>query len=375
MDTPNAKIFPVDEMTSRERILAAYNGQEVDRMPYWVKVNLDTWRLSQPDDVRAMSGIELLDYVHADGILGCDGCVRSTAPHVESVETIDGDERTCVTHTPDGDLTQRWMRDHATNSWHPIEFPVKTIADMARERWLYTDTSHELNTDTIPDTRAYVKAFGERAAITSGYITTPLMKLVQHRIGPVEFHLMLCDAPAEVEELMAIMHADNLARLKIIADTTPADILVSVENTSTTLISPDQFERYCYPHLCDYGRIIEGAGKLYEMHMCGHTLALLELIDTIPGSSIEAYTAPTLGNTRLVDGRTLAPSKTLIGGTSVNTWLMPFDKICAYIQQELDASPDNRRTILTTAGVAPPACSAETFRAVGEWLRTVPVRM
>ena len=55
--------------------------------------------------------------------------------------------------------------------------------------------------------------------------------------------------------------------------------------------------------------------------MCGHTMALLQRIDTIPAASIEAYTSPTLGNTRLVDGRTCAPSKTLIGGTNVMVWL------------------------------------------------------
>jgi Uroporphyrinogen decarboxylase (URO-D) len=375
MDTSSNRVFPGDEMTSRERILAAYRGEEVDRVPYWVKVTNDTWRRGQPDDVRAWSDLELLDYVHADGIFGCGSCVHGTQPHVESVDTVDGDERMRITHTPDGDLTERWTHDRTTNTWHPTEFPIKTVEDLARERWLYMDTSYEPDVDAVADAQKRVKAIGQRGAFHSWHATTPLMNLVEHRAGPADIHLMLFDAPGEMEELMEIMHADNLARTHAIADASPADILVSVENTSTTLISPEQFERYCYPHLCEYGRIIEGAGKIYEMHMCGHTLALLEKIDTIPASSIEAYTAPTLGNTRLVDGRMLAPSKTLIGGTSVNTWLKPFDEICTYIQQELDACPDNRSTILTTAGVAPPACSADTFRAVGEWMRTVPVRM
>ena len=42
---------------------------------------------------------------------------------------------------------------------------------------------------------------------------------------------------------------------------------------------------------------------------------------------------------------------------------------------ELAACPDHRRIALTTAGVAPPACRAETFREIGRWLRTVPVRL
>jgi uroporphyrinogen-III decarboxylase len=186
---------------------------------------------------------------------------------------------------------------------------------------------------------------------------------------------LLADCPAEMEDLMAAMHAANAAYVQYLAERTPADAVVSVENTSTTLISPAQFERYCWPHLRDYGRAIEAAGKMHELHMCGHTRALLPRIDALPAASIEAFTSPTLGNTRLVDGRTMAPTKTLVGGTNVNVWLWPVDKIKEYVLGELAACPDHRRIVLTTAGVAPPACRAETFRAIGQWLPTVPVRM
>ena len=110
------------------------------------------------------------------------------------------------------------------------------------------------------------------------------------------------------------------------------------------------------------------------MHMCGLLHALLAKIETIPASSIEAYTSPSLGNTRLVDGRTKTPSKTLVGGTNVNVWLWPVQRIQQYITAELDACPDTRRIVLTTAGVAPPGCSAEKFRTIGEWIPTVPIR-
>ena len=35
----------------------------------------------------------------------------------------------------------------------------------------------------------------------------------------------------------------------------------------------------------------------------------------------------------------------------------------------LAACPDRRHIVLTTAGVAPPACPAEKFRRIGQWLR------
>jgi uroporphyrinogen-III decarboxylase len=375
MSETNGKVFPDDELTSRQRLLAAYRGDEVDRLPYWAKVTNPTWRAGQPEAVRNWSNEELLAYIHADGLVGVGHGAGVVRPHVRSEHSTEGNVETRVTHTPDGDLAEQWTRDPYTASWHPTEFPVRTLADLARFRWVYTDLQYPVNEQAVSQSRARCTQVGERGVTLCGWGTSPLMHLVEHVIGPVNVHLMLQDHPGEVDELIELMHAANVALVRTVARTTAADLVCSVENTSTTLISPTQFHKYSYQHLRDYGTEIESAGKLHELHMCGHTRVLLEEIDTIPAASIEAYTSPTLGNTRLVDGRTDAPSKTLVGGTNVNVWLWPLEKIQQYIAAELAACPDNRRTVLTTAGVAPPGCPAEKFRAVGEWIRTVPVRM
>ena len=114
---------------------------------------------------------------------------------------------------------------------------------------------------------------------------------------------------------------------------------------------------------------------MHELHMCGLLNVLLERIDAIPADSVEAFTSPTLGNTRLSDGRSRAPTKCLVGGTNCCVWLRPVAEIKQYVVTELAECPDHRRIVLTTAGVAPPACRAETFRRIGQWVRTLPVRV
>jgi len=358
-------------MTSRERLLATYAGQETDRLPYWAKVANSTWQLSQPTPVREWAPIELLDYIHADGIFYAPRPVVVSRPRVEIETSRDGNVRTKITRTPDGDLTERWTVDPSTGSWHPTEFPVKTINDVKRLRWAHTDVTAEPEDEGIAEGRRLLAELGEHGILSTSWGTSPLMDLVQHIIGPVGTHLMLHDYPAELDELIELMHQSCLIRVREIARHTPTDLVVSVENTSTTLISPHQFSTYCLRHLCDYGRAIEAEGKMHELHMCGLTRTLLPEIDTIPASSIEAYTSPKLGNTRLCHGRADAPSKTLVGGTNVNVWLWPLDRIKQYIREELDACPNRRRIVITTAGVAPPGCSAETFRAIGEWIPTL----
>ena len=82
----NAKAHDNDGMTSRQRLLAAYAGEPTDRLPYWAKVTNTTWRTSQPQGIRDMSDLDLLDYIHADGMFGTPKFVRVIRPHVR-VET------------------------------------------------------------------------------------------------------------------------------------------------------------------------------------------------------------------------------------------------------------------------------------------------
>jgi len=369
------QIHPDDRMTSRERLLAAYRGEEVDRLPFWAKVANDTWRLGQPGPVRRLDDEALLDAIGADGIFGLGAGVRCRRPRVATEDRRDDHTRTTVTRTPDGELIERWRQDPATASWHPSEFPVKTVADLRRLRWLYADVEWGPDEAAVDAARRRREAIGARGITKAGCGTSPLMHLVEHVIGPVNTHLMLHDAPEEMAEVIGLMNAARLRRVAAVAAHSPADLIVSVENTSTSLISPTQFRTWCLPHLRECGRTIEAAGKMHELHMCGLLKDLLGDIEGIPASSVEAFTAPTLGNTRLADGRAEAPSKCLVGGTNCMTWLLPGERIERFIRGELDACGDHRRIVLTTAGVAPPACPAETFRRVGRWLRTVPVRM
>ena len=371
----DGKVHASDEMTSRERLLAAYRREPVDRLPYWAKVANDTWRTSQPEAVRRMSTRELLDYILADGLFHNSRCVRVEATRVQVEERREGNARTVVTHTPDGELVERWAMDPCTKSWHPVEFPVKTREDLLRFRWLYVDRRIEVDDRQLEEARRRQDEIGQRGITLTSWGTSPLMHLIEHVIGPAEAIYFLADFPDEMDDLIATMHEANVALAGSVAAATPADAVVSVENTSTTLLSPALFAQHCRGHLTDYGRAIEGGGKIHELHMCGLFSDLLEQIDAVPASSIEAFTSSPLGNTSLSAGKARAPSKTFVGGTCVNVWWRTSaEQIERYIDRELAACGDHRGIVLTTAGVAPPACTAETFRAVGHWIASVPVR-
>jgi hypothetical protein len=214
-----------------------------------------------------------------------------------------------------------------------------------------------------------VNNVGEDGIIATGIGVSPLMDWLQHLAGIENGHYMLNDYRDEVESLFNEMHRALCRRSEIIAEKCPADIIYSVENTSTTLISPDMFRQYCYGHLLDYGNIISSSGKFHILHQCGHLKKILPDINRLPIRGIEAFTSPTVGNTTMKDGRDMLSDKCLIGGTNAYLWTRSAEEIIAQINHDLDELPHQRGIVLTSGGVMSPLCKPETIKEVAEFIR------
>jgi hypothetical protein len=78
---------------------------------------------------------------------------------------------------------------------------------------------------------------------------SPLMYWIEWMAGIENAHLLLADHETEVETLFDAMHRVLLRKTEIMCENSPADAVYLTENTSTTLISPDQYRRYCARHI------------------------------------------------------------------------------------------------------------------------------
>lgn len=85
--------------------------------------------------------------------------------------------------------------------------------------------------------------------------------------------------------------------------------------------------------------------------------------------------SPPVGNTTLLDGRTIFPDKTLVGGTNAALWLEPAERIIAEIAADLDALPHHRGIVISSAGMMPPGCRPETIKRVCDWAHGYTARM
>jgi len=354
-------------MTPRERWLAAIRCQPVDRLPFWPKLD-QPYPLRQKEPFSRMSVSELHAWIGSDPHVGAPWCLRSIRK-TTSVERTqkDGIARTTY-RTPRGELVMVERHDPLTNSWHPREHPVKTADDIETMMLVYADEQVEFDPDGYEKAAQFVRDTGETALAVSGIGISPLMEWLQYVAGIENGLLLLADYPERVEALFAQAHRVMLRRAELLVEKGPYEVIYSLENTSTTIISPDLFRRYSLPHLQEYSRIIAGGGKQHVLHMCGKLKALLPDIDTLPAAALEAFTSPPVGNTTLADGRSAMPQKCFIGGTNATLWLEPANAIIRTIERDLAALPHRRGIVVTSGGVMPPACAPETIRRVGQWV-------
>ena len=363
-----------EPMTPRERWLAALRMKPVDRLPFWPKLD-GAYPKAQDAPFRDMKLDALHDWIGSDKHEGIASCLRDVRRRTGVTSTRDGGLSQTVYRTPHGETRLVSVFDEPSNSWHPIEFPVKTLDDVKLMTQVFEDVTVELDAAGLEKARARAATIGQDALVTDSIGESPLMYWVEWLAGVESAHLMLADHQDDVEALFEAMHRVLLRKTELLCAHSPADVFYLVENTSTTLISPDQYRQYCARHVGAYAQLMAAADRNLIIHMCGHLKAILPDLARIPARAFEAFTSPTLGNTSLLDGRSACPDTCLIGGTNAMLWTRGADEIIAKIAEDLGVLPHHRGIVVTSAGVMPPMCRPETIKSVCEWVKAFPANM
>ena len=363
-----------DVMTPKQRWLAAIRMEPVDRLPFWPKLNA-AYPKANDAPFRDMAVESIHEWIGSDQHRWIANCTRDVRRHTAVESTRDNGTLRTVFRSPRGELQliQHW--DDPSESWHPVAFPVSDLDSINLMTEIYEDVTVELDPDGLREATTQAKQIGPDALTGNSIGESPLMWWVEFLAGVENAHFLLVDHQTEVERLFEAMHRVLLQKTKLLCEHSPADVLYLVENTSTTLISPEQYRRYCAHHVGAYARLTEAADRNLILHMCGHLKALLPDLAAIRAQAFEAFTSPTRGNTSLGVGRAACPDKCLIGGTNAMLWTEPADRIIAKIEHDLDELPHHRGIAVTSAGVMPPMCSPETIRQVGEWVKQYPANM
>jgi hypothetical protein len=364
-------------MTGKERLLCILDRQATDRLS-WTTLADSITRSIMPQEFQDISTLEFYREIGCDvlqfGNYGLDEELAVTPPsklvgaevRIET-ENMDGGIVTRRRISPVGSLTAVTKLDH------PIDYPVKTIENLRVLLAIWESSDFVEQEGTEASESRLISRIGESGVYVPTLDPSPVQDLLENEMGPANFYYLLNDHPREFEELLAIMHAKRMREYEILARRTSADVVIPVENTSSTLISPSLYRQYSLPQIRDYVDVLHQHGKKAVLHMCGHLKALLPAIRETDLDGIHAVTPPPVGTTYHEEVLDAYGEDFLLFGAVLNPALfhkpdLSFGDLDAFLDQLYTPRLRRARMVLwvTVDGLPTPL---ERFRAIDRWMK------
>ena len=363
------------EMSVKERWLACLGMGPVDRMPFWPKIG-GTYARRQPEPFRDMGAAELHAHIGSDTHSWVGSCLAEARRGQTGLSpSMEGNLEVTQYVTPYGSLRQTAAYDPGTGSSHPVEYPVKRAEDLKVMAAWYEGQDWAISPEGQRIAERVVERAGGDAVFAVDAGTTPIMWFMQNLAGIEVGHYLLADRPDLVEELLTAMMRPLLRRCALIAEYCPADVIYLIQNTTTNILSPDQYRRYEKREAQAALRVLKASGKPVVLHMCGHLRAILPDLAELGADAFEAFTPPTVGDATLAQGRAACPDTCLIGGTNASWWTTEADSLIGNLGESLDSLPHHRGIAVTSAGMMPQSAPVGLIKEVCEWVRAYPARM
>ena len=382
-------------MPARERILAALHGQPVDRIPFVPLIDPYTLADMPPDitdghqpgydDLPGLKGL-----LAASRNLGCDVMLRHVpitgpapdgahhlellgrfGPPVEAISQLSGDQLIETLTTPIGKLTGVWQFTNRAG-WipHPVRRPVNDYEDF---KILQYAVDHLSWRPPTPDYATFLdleEEIGDGGIATVSLPPSPLMFLIEEVCGLETTYYLLQDHPAEVEEILARLGAAQQQLAELLA-ASPAQVVIQYEDTSTTLMSPAIFRRYCLPYLNAYADIVQRDGKLLLVHMCGTLRHLVGDLAEARFAGVTEVSPPPTGDLPLDEAAAHLPGKAVVGGIDPTTFIcQDSESVKAEISDLMGRIKRFRGVLLGSADTTPRGTCVENLHLIRDLVDT-----
>jgi uroporphyrinogen-III decarboxylase len=385
-------------MNSRERIMAALRGQPVDRVPYVPHIGGYSMA-SLPDRYQQMTRWRFLGEIGADLFIRARRGFASWPPdcfappstmvspawlpanqqmpplkgatdqRLKVSRARKGHETLVTLDTPVGQLRSLWKQ---TSESPLVPFPVepllKTAEDLKVYQYALERTVVEPWYEDLIATQAALRGAGVVEAVGN---CTPIQDLIMWHMGLDSTVFMMHDQPAEIQSLMEMMQEVRKREYQVLAES-PADVVVTYENTSTTLLSPAYMARYEFPALAEYSDILHRGGKLHLVHMCGKIQGVLDLISQAPLNGITDVAPPPTGNCdfRVAREKLDSAGKSLAGGIDATAFVhCAPDQMQAYVLHRLREVAPGTGFLLGSGDAVPFGTPLENLQAAAMAVR------
>lgn len=357
-------------MTPKERLLAAIKGKKVDRLP-WSPFLAYYWELL-PQEVQNKGQLSFMERIGADPLFRGFHVLHKIKRNKCIIrEWVKNGEKYVIYETTIGTLKERYVYSQSGHTWFLIDHPVKNLEDFKILTYINEDMQ------LIPHFDEFIhdyKTIGERGLyipVIGSEMKTSFQSLVEHWVGTEELAYALADYPEKVEECLNAMKKNSIESAKISVES-PAEAFIFWEDSSTTNISPWQFERYSVPEINEWGKILHHEGKHLIHHACGHLKALLPLMANTEVDMIESISPPPTGNIELWEARQMIPENIGLAGGIEPTILLnsSMEELEEYVLDLLKKMGTNR-FILANSDSCPPGVMKEKFNLITDIVKQI----
>ncbi|MEK7405215.1 MAG: uroporphyrinogen decarboxylase family protein [Acidobacteriota bacterium] len=363
-------------MTGRERILAAFRGEQPDAVPF--APNIYHWFYSRqrngtlpPELAAARHPFDALRRLGADILARWDTqrATREVYTAGEYSEEYLGasDLREPVTTafniyppgrterrrrfvTPYGTLTHCWTYMTEAGVDFESEFWWKDWSEYEAVRFMLEATEYVFDAGEF---HRWVEKAGDDGLVMVHLTESPL-KTFHWLAGAPAASLFMIDHPEEMQALARIHERKALALLERVADNPEAEIFVSLDNLDSVFYPPYFYRDYCHDFFARAAGIIHRRGKIFVVHACGQNRVLLPLVGRNGVDCLEGITPPPTGNVDLSQARGLSGYEnfTVNGGMDVTrqeTAADPEARIHDYTRRLFESMGDKRHFIFASS--------------------------
>jgi hypothetical protein len=235
--------------------------------------------------------------------------------HDEGIRTI---------YTPSGTLTQK-SESHGGEAYVTKRL-VNGRDDLIKLTEYFESWQFELNHDAVADIRMKKDFIKDNGLIWNYSNGTPLGMMYRVYSDITDLIYLIADCPDEVKTLFATMEKKYLQIFEMMLREVPEiDIIVGMDDTSTTLISPDMFDEFNVELTNKRADLIHKYGKFYMHHSCGLIHDLLPSYRKTRMDAVHAFTTPPIGNVTFPEGRKLLGDKISIATRVVEPHMLKPD--------------------------------------------------
>ncbi len=361
-------------MTPRERLLATLRHGRADRIPWAPKFG--TWLTAHllRDDVPVrLQGCR--HWHEAARRIGVDIFDKSGAVYRETFSSVrvleeKRDALTVTRHvTPVGELrTVRETVDDYAHTVYLTEYPLKTPGDLRTWRYVLDDLRYE----PCPEEFLRVDAeIGEDGITMTNLPDSPLHRIFVSLMGYEVGSFAFADQPREMTSLCEAILRKNEEAYRV-AMASPAEVLLTGENTNSDFESPPMFRQWAFPTFRRGSELAHAAGKLHWVHACGKLKVLLPQFGEAGIDGVESLTPPPYADTQLWEAREAWNGRITIDG-GLSPHLLVGEKSDAEIERSMrelfSRMGDGRNFVLSVSDDTPVDARIERLELVGALVR------